>query len=703
MDPAGTRWVPRGARVWTRLLVTTWSPPGFSLVPTWSLGPRLVLTWSPPRPHLVPTWSPLGPRGNPDGTRPGTGGEQAPHVQTCGAATASPRLLFIRFIREYDTDDKDPAASARSLRRFRETMDVLFLQGYILCDPQDPPPDVAVATPALASTQGTLQRSKLGPKTITQIALEQCSDMLRVTVGGKIMMLWSKTSREDALSAMSEMKGVVRDMIGRLDVDFSENSLYLCLECFDLESWQSERQSAIGLARLHRKSGLLCEVFRVVWTSSLWSLAVEVAMKHRRLFGDSQKPQHANRAAWAMALAESIAFAPPQGVMVREFPAGVDGAACVAVVGFQTVISFYLSFRDGTPDVERLFAKMKEIGHEHGDLQYAEACLELIKEGPQREEEMFEQTPSGPLLLTPFTRRCAALWQAHFGKRFTVQKTRRDVGKKRTGDKRAHGMTAVDMAHAVATKRLLIIAADDQHHETAKRSRKTILGIRRRTFEAHEAPPADGKSIKKFRAWTKSQGATKSQFRIWTGNSSTAIVLRSSTGTKSVAAPPQEPGAVRVTSMFARSKKKKMALPPSLGFWWLHSRRGASSAGLCSKAGLACSSTSPAQAATTSTTMKQTQKKTLRHSQTPKSPPVGVSMQKKPKVVLKISNTSKAAAAAAARAKKGHAAAASSASSITLAALGREALARTTKSIKMASASAQGPVAPRWGRCFSAR
>jgi hypothetical protein len=38
-----------------------------------------------------------------------------------------------------------------------------------------------------------------------------------------------------------------------------------------------------------------------------------------------------------------------------------------------------------------------------------------------------------------------------------------------------------------------------------------------------------------------------------------------------------------------------------------------------------------------------------------------------------------------------------------LAALGREALARTTKSIKMASASAQGPVAPRWGRCFSAR
>ena len=71
------------------------------------------------------------------------------------------------------------------------------------------------------------------------------------------MMLWGKTSREDALAAMSEMKGIVRDMIGRPDVDFSENSLHLCLECFDMESWQAERQSATGLERLRRKSRLV--------------------------------------------------------------------------------------------------------------------------------------------------------------------------------------------------------------------------------------------------------------------------------------------------------------------------------------------------------------------------------------------------------------------------------------------------------------
>ena len=765
-DHVGTRWGPRGDQVGTRR-----GPGGDQAGTRWGPGDKVGTRWGPGGDQVGTRWGPRGdhvgwgpgggqvgtrrgPGGNQEGTTCGPGGNQAGTrwepggnqvgttwepggdqagtrwgagsiptcspgcvIEACGAATVSPRVLLIRFIREYDTDDRDPSASARSLRRLRETMNVLFLQGYILCDPQGSPLDVDVAAPALASRQGTMQRSKLGPKTITQIAMEQCNDMMKVDVCGKTMMLWGKTSREDALAAMSEMKGVVRDMIGRLDVDFCENSLYLCLECFDLESWQAERQSATGRERLHRKSRLLCEVFRVVWTPSLWSLAVEVAMKQRRLFGDSQKPLHANRAAWAMALAESLAFAPPQDVIVCELPAGVDGAACVAVVGFQTVISFYLSFRDGTPDVERLFARLKEIGHEHGDLQYAEACLELIKEGPQREDEMFEQRPSGPLLMTPFTRRCAELWQARWGKRFTVQKTRLDVGKRRIGDKRARGMTAVDKGHAVATKRLLSIAADDQQQETAKRRRKTILGIRRTYFEAHEAPPANGKSIQKFRAWTKTQGEARRQFRIWTGSSNTPIVLRSSTGTKSVAAPPQEPGSVRIESFFARKKTRKTTTkPPTLASWLLRSR-GASSTGLCSKAGLACSSTSPAQAATTAhaaTKVKKTQEQKLRHSPTPKTPHVGVSMQKKkPKILLKISSTSKAAAAAAARTKKSHTAAEIRqilANSISLADLGREAYARTTKSIKMASASTQGthiPVAslrqPRWGRLLSAR
>ena len=70
-------------------------------------------------------------------------------------------------------------------------MDVLFLRGYILCDPQDPPLDVDLPAPAFASRQGTTQRRpcKTGPKTITQIAMEQCSDMMKVNVCGKTMML----------------------------------------------------------------------------------------------------------------------------------------------------------------------------------------------------------------------------------------------------------------------------------------------------------------------------------------------------------------------------------------------------------------------------------------------------------------------------------------------------------------------------------
>ena len=112
--------------------------------------------------------------------------------------------------------------------------------------------------------------------------------------------------------------------------------------------------------------------------------------------------------------------------------------------------------------------------------------------------------------------------------------------------------------------------------------------------------------------------------------------------------------------------------------------------------------------------MKQKQDQKLRHSPTPKTPHVDVSRQKKkPKILLNIFCTSKDANAAAARTKKSHTVAEIRqrlANSISLADLGRDAFARTTKSIKMASASTQGthiPVAslgqPRWGRLFSAR
>ena len=101
-----------------------------------------------------------------------------------------------------------------------------FVRGYILCDSGD------------GTTAGVGAASSV-PKTITQIALEQCEDMLTVTVGTKRKSLWSRVSRGEALAVMGEINSVVQDVIDRLDADFTDNSLYLCFEAFDLSAWDT--------------------------------------------------------------------------------------------------------------------------------------------------------------------------------------------------------------------------------------------------------------------------------------------------------------------------------------------------------------------------------------------------------------------------------------------------------------------------------
>ena len=63
--------------------------------------------------------------------------------------------------------------------------------------------------------------------------------MLTVTVGTKRNSLCSRVSRDEALAVMGVIKSVVQDVIDRLDADFTDNSLYLCFEAFDLSAWDT--------------------------------------------------------------------------------------------------------------------------------------------------------------------------------------------------------------------------------------------------------------------------------------------------------------------------------------------------------------------------------------------------------------------------------------------------------------------------------
>ena len=130
---------------------------------------------------------------------------------------------------------------------------------------------------------------------------------------------------------------------------------------------------------------------------------------------------------------------------------------------------------------------------------------------------MRSQSEGGPLLLTAFSKHCARMWLALFGRRFACTRTRGDVGRKYPN--RIHGsLQGVKVRHVAATKKLLDIAREDEADEDAASSRRTILGIRQRTLAkvSTEAVPAN-KGLRHFRTLTQKRLQHKMQFSVWTG------------------------------------------------------------------------------------------------------------------------------------------------------------------------------------------
>ena len=101
-------------------------------------------------------------------------------------------------------------------------------------------------------------------------------------------------------------------------------------------------------------------------------------------------------------------------------------------------VRFYLATWDGTGDIERGLGQDAAIQKHHVG-QGARSCLdadvysgllELHLDGPQAEEAVFTKSSDGVLLLTDFSRACAQQWLIQHGRRFCVQRVRKDKGKK---------------------------------------------------------------------------------------------------------------------------------------------------------------------------------------------------------------------------------------------------------------------------------
>jgi len=136
-----------------------------------------------------------------------------------------------------------------------------------------------------------------------------------VQVNGRTKRLGGSAHKQDAQEVMAQVKSVVADALRRLDADFSENALYLCLEAFDLHLWEEvarNRRILDQCAEVLAKASALRQssktLFEAVGVDLQWAMfvrAANFALTTRAALSAEVPKRLRNRVAWVEALCDS--------------------------------------------------------------------------------------------------------------------------------------------------------------------------------------------------------------------------------------------------------------------------------------------------------------------------------------------------------------------------------------------------------------
>ena len=213
----------------------------------------------------------------------------------------------------------------------------------------------------------------------------------------------------------------------------------MLLECFSLAEWRRAREvmreHPQALTRLTRKCRKLATALRLDFVRALaeFEEAVNVLMDERSAGDD-------NRDAWAY-------------VLTQEYQTTLESE----LTALPYMVRFYLSVADGTCDIERGLGTLTGLLAVHNGPLLADGMtmwtlLEVMLDGPQREEELFQRpdlsddvgrelaaaapgnlrVTNDMLLFTDISRSCAQLWVQFHGRRFGVYRKRSDAGATKT-------------------------------------------------------------------------------------------------------------------------------------------------------------------------------------------------------------------------------------------------------------------------------
>ena len=363
------------------------------------------------------------------------------HFATCGLA-ADFMAEVLRLLRRVFELDFDLATLRQHIADFSHRLDKLFIKCHILDE-----------------APGDLQH-----QTCTHLAIKNAMQCPAIHVGSRVFHLWphGAAHSSEVKTALRGIQTVVDVTLHRLNSELPDDDFRIDMSVFDFFWWHQAKHNHGSdsfawsdfktltqkrLRRLLRSCGVQAEQLALGVQeffqagSLLYDDFVLTSLQSSSANSSSfQKKYPDNRELWVKSLSSDF-----------QATANQSGNFCV----LPKLVTFYLSIEASSCQVERDLGLVKcvadsQCGKNQCSSQLIEACVELIRDGPQSESELFTRLagPSEPagssfgsiafpgvfssqLLLTDWSRTCIQLWRERYGSRFRLYNQRSDKGKQR--------------------------------------------------------------------------------------------------------------------------------------------------------------------------------------------------------------------------------------------------------------------------------
>jgi hypothetical protein len=324
----------------------------------------------------------------------------------------------LEFLRQFDTDDHDPATTAILVRQFVRRLRLLFVDGHILVD------QVANVAHSANAAHSCAASSAARCITATQMVMDQILDEEPIFYGKKLFLLHSRATPQQVKRVLHDMQDVVAAATDRLLEDLAGDQFKASLEAFNLQSWASASQADADERQekeLLKKAAIICGAFEadrakiMVSVGKFGQAAKFLARRSAAAAKLHGSDTIDNRVAWSWLLQPAW--------VLNQNQKFIDHARVL-----EMPIRFYLSIRSGTGTVERQLGMLLRVLESHSgplseDGHTAEALAEVLLDGPAKEEDLFYKesttTAAGKKwLLTDFSRECYKCFIQHHGRRF---------------------------------------------------------------------------------------------------------------------------------------------------------------------------------------------------------------------------------------------------------------------------------------------